>query len=118
MADKKTEKKTEKKYFTIDQDKHVITVDTTVKPQKSDEDAVALYVKMGYAMRIKSQVRAKAMKEKADNLTAEQIRTALADDKANLDKFEAILTGKDPDNKKGFFAAKKWYKANFLSKKK
>jgi len=104
------EAKKAKKYYTLDHDKHFITVDTTVKPAKGDEEAVKLYVSMGYKMRIKSQARAKRMADKADNLKAEDIRTALKGDKEGLAKFERILKGKEEGYKKGFFAAKKWYK--------
>lgn len=99
-----------KKYYTLDQDKQFITVDTTVKPSKADEEAVKLYVNMGYKMRIKSQARAIRMAEKADNLKADDIRAALKGDKEALAKFERIMKGKEPGYKKGFFAAKKWYK--------
>ncbi len=110
MADKK-KATAAKKYYIIDQKKHTITVDTTVKPAKGDEEAVALYVKMGYDMRMKSQARAEAMKAKADGLNAAAIREALKGDKEKLAKFNAIMKGEDPDYKKGFFAAKKWYKS-------
>ena len=107
MAEKKP---AEKKYYTLDHEKQFVTVDTTVKPAKGDAEAVKLYVSMGYKMRIKSQKRANAMKEKADGLDAAAIREALKGDKAGLAKFEAIMKGKEEDYKKGFFAAKKWYK--------
>ena len=99
-----------KKYYTLDHDKQFVTVDTTVKPAKGDEEAVKLYVSMGYKMRIKSQARAAKMKAKADGLNAAAIREALKDDKKGLAKFEAIMKGEDKEFKKGFFAAKKWYK--------
>ncbi len=99
-----------KKYYTLDHEKQFITVDTTIKPAKGDSEAVKLYVSMGYKMRIKSQVRADKMKEKADPTTAKVIREALKNDKAGLDKFNNIIKGKEPGYKKGFFAARKWYK--------
>lgn len=109
MADNK---KAEKKYFTLDHDKKFITVDTTIKPAKGDEEAVALYVKMGYKMRIKSQKRAEEMRKKADGLDADAIKLALKDDEEALKKFDDIIHGKktNDDGKTGFFAAKKWYK--------
>lgn len=100
----------EKKYYTLDHEKQFVTVDTTVKPAKGDAEAVKLYVSMGYKMRIKSQARAEKMKAKADGLNAAAIREALKGDKAGLAKFEAIIKGKEEGYKKGFFAAKKWYK--------
>lgn len=99
-----------KKYYTLDHDKQFVTVDTTVKPAKGDEEAVKLYVSMGYKMRIKSQARAEKMKAKADGLNAATIKEALKGDKEGLKKFETIMEGKDSEYKKGFFAAKKWYK--------
>lgn len=115
-------KKVEKKYYTLNHEKHIVVVDTTVKPKEGDKEAVALYVEMGYAMRIKSQERAAAMKNKADGLTADAIKKALENDKEAQKKFEDIVNGKETgvtnaDGKTGFFAAKKWYK-NYLNKKK
>lgn len=102
----------DKKYYTINNKngKHIITVDTTVKPAKGDEEAVKLYVSMGYDLRMKSQARAAKMKEKADGLDADAIKEALKGDKEGLKKFEAIMKGEDKEHKRGFFAAKKWYK--------
>ena len=100
----------DKKYYTLDHEKQFITVDTTVKPAKGDAEAVKLYVSMGYKMRIKSQARAEKMKAKADGLDAAAIKEALKGDKAGLAKFDNIMAGKEEGYKKGFFAAKKWYK--------
>lgn len=108
MAEKAKEKA--KKYYTLDHDKQFVTVDTTVKPAKGDSEAVKLYVSMGYKMRIKSQVRAEKMRDKADTLKAADIREALKNDKAGLAKFNNIIKGKEDGYKKGFFAARKWYK--------
>lgn len=107
MASEKKEKVL--KYFTLDQEKHVITVDTSIAPTKSDTEAVKLYVSMGYAMRIKSQTRAALMKAKADSLNDKAIREALKDNKEELAKYDAILHGTETndDGKTGFFAAKK-----------
>lgn len=101
----------EKKYYAIDQKKHVVTVDTTVKPGKGDEEAVALYVKMGYAMRMKSQARAAKMKAKAaeTNLDKAAIMEAIKGDKEAVKVFNAIMKGEDKAHKRGFFAAKAWY---------
>ena len=108
-----------KKYYTINNKngKHIITVDTTVKPAKGDEEAVKLYVSMGYDLRMKSQARAEKMKENADGLNAEEIRKALKSDKDALKKFDDIIHGggkngtgvTNKEGKTGFFAAKKWY---------
>lgn len=101
-----------KKYYTINnkKGKHIITVDTTVKPAKGDEEAVKLYVSMGYDLRMKSQARAEKMKENADGLDTDAIKEALKGDKEGLKKFEAIMKGEDKEYKRGFFAAKKWFK--------
>lgn len=99
-----------KKYYTLDHEKQFVTVDTTVKPAKGDEEAVKLYVSMGYKMRIKSQARAKRMAQQADNLNAAAIKEALKGDKEGLAKFARIMKGEEAGYKKGFFAAKKWYK--------
>ena len=101
---------TAKKYYTLDHEKKFITVDTTVKPAKGDEEAVRLYVSMGYKMRIKSQARAAKMRAQADDLNKEAVLEALKGDKEGLKKFDAIMNGKDKEYKKGFFAAKKWFK--------
>ena len=103
-----------KKYYTLDHEKQFVTVDTTVTPNKGDAEAVKLYVSMGYKMRIKSQARAKKMKDNADGLNAESIKESLKNDKNALKKFEDIIHGKktgvtNADGKTGFFAAKKWY---------
>lgn len=107
-----------KKYYTIDQKKHTITIDTTVPPQKGDEEAVALYIKFGYDMRIKSQDRAEKMRNRANSLDAATIREALKNDEKALKKFDEIVHGKRKESKDvGFFVAKKWYK-DYLNKKK
>ena len=117
MADKKQTMK----YYRIDQDKHTITVDTAITPTAADEAAVALYVKMGYAMKIKSQERAHQMKAQADTLSADEIRELLKDDSKALKKFDDIIHGKktgitNAEGKYGFFAAKKWFKDEYKAK--
>lgn len=109
------EKAKVKKYYTVNQEKHTVTIDTTVKPTKADEEQVKLLVSMGgYEMRFKSAARAAAMKSKADGLNADAIRAELKNDKAALKKFDDIIHGAktgvtNADGKVGFFAAKKWY---------
>ena len=117
MADKKQVKK----YYTIDHEKKYITVDTTVKPSNGDEEAVALFVKMGYKMRIKSQDRAIKMRAQADTMNAAEIRELLKDDSKALKKFDDIIHGKktgitNAEGKYGFFAAKKWFKDEYKAK--
>lgn len=101
------------KYYVLNHEKQTIIVDTTVKPTAEDKKDVRLYVSMGYKMRKKSQERAKMMRDKADNLSADTIRKALKDDKEGLTKFENIMKGKEEGYKKGFFVARKWYKDNY-----
>lgn len=100
-----------KKYYEVNKKSHTVTIDTSVKHTKADEEKVNLLVKVGgYDMRFKSEARAAAMTKKADGLNAATIREALKDDKKGLAKFEAIMKGEDKEFKKGFFAARKWYK--------
>ena len=103
----------EKKYYTVDREKKIVVVDTTVDAKKGEAEAVDLYLKAGYDLRIKSQARADKMKAKADGLDADTIRAALKDDAEALTKFENIMEGKEAGYKKGFFAAKKWYKTEY-----
>lgn len=110
MADKKA-----KKYYEIKKDKNGkqhIVIDFSVVPTDAEAAEVEFYSKkLGFEVKKKSQARVAAMKEKADGLNAEAIKEALKGDKAGLTKFEAIMEGKDKEYKKGFFAAKKWFKA-------
>ena len=101
------------KYYTVNNEKHIITIDKSITPTKDEYEEVERYIHYGYDMRFKSQEKAKMMREKMekrmkenpDNLNAAAIRDALKNDKEALDKFNAILK----EHKKGFFSAKKWY---------
>ena len=108
-----------KKYFTIDQKKQVITIDTTVKPQAGDKETIKLFVEMGYKMRIKSQRRAAIARERATGLTADEIRNELSSKTAKK-KFDDIIAGRaqNAEGKTGFFAAKKWYLTEYKQQKK
>ena len=109
---KTRKEKTMKKAYTVNADKKVITIDDSVKATAADNKDIAMYVSAGYIIRHKSVKRSKAATKRADNLKDADIKAALKDDKKALDEYEAIKkkTGKGG----GFFAAKKWYKENFL----
>lgn len=108
----------DKKYFTLNQTKKTITVDTTITPAAGDEEAVALYVKMGYALVIKSQKRAKQMRDKADKRSKEDFEELLKDNPEGLKTFKDICDGKQTNDKgcSGLWAAKRWYRINIEKK--
>lgn len=54
-----------KKYFTLNAEKKVITIDTTITPAQVDKDTVQMYVNAGYIIRYKSEARAKAARKRA-----------------------------------------------------
>ena len=111
-------KKKVKKYYEINQKNHTVTIDTSVKATKADEEKVKLLVNIGgYEMRFKSEARAAAMKAKANNLKKEDILKAIDGDKEAKAKYEAIMKGEDPDYNKGFMCVLKWYKNDYLPKK-
>ena len=100
------------KAYTVNPDKKVITIDDSVKASAADNKDIAMYVSAGYIIRHKSAKRSKAAAQRADNLKDKDILAALKDDKKALEEYEAIKkkTGKGG----GFFAAKKWYKDNYV----
>ena len=55
----------EKKYFTQNTEKKVITIDTTVKPTQADKDMVQMLLAAGYKLRQKSQKRAENARARA-----------------------------------------------------
>lgn len=107
--------KKKQKYFEIDEQKKVITLDMSVKPSAADEKFVGILIASGaYKVRQKSAEKAKQMKARAKEwLLKEDIQKALANDAENLAKFEAICKVKDAtesyNGKNGFFAARSWY---------
>lgn len=103
----------DKKYYTLDREKKIVVVDTTVEPKKGEMEAVELYLKAGYDLRVKSTARRDKMRANADGLDAKTIKEALKDDAEALAKFNNIMEGKEAGYKKGFFAAKKWYKTEY-----
>lgn len=111
-----------KNYYEIDNKKKVITLDMSVNPSADDEKFVGILIASGaYEVRKKSAEKAKQMKARAKALPSkEDIQTALANDKDNLTKFEAICKMKDAKEsykgKNGFFAARSWY-MNEVAKK-
>ena len=107
-----------KKFLNVDPKKKVITIDNTAEPEKNDFQLLTSYLAAGYTKRDKSEKRTKTMKKRAEDdkeLTVENMRAALKDDKANLKTFEDILKGKDKGH--GYFAAKSWYKKEILKQK-
>lgn len=104
-----------KPYYVIDDTKKIITLDMSVKPSAADEKFVGILIASGaYSVRQKSAEKAKQMKARAKSLPSkEDIKKALAADKENLAKFEAICKVKDAtesyNGKNGFFAARSWY---------
>lgn len=55
----------EKKYFKIDSNKKIITIDEKVVPSAAEKDVVQMYVNAGYTIRFKSQKRAAAARKRA-----------------------------------------------------
>lgn len=106
---------TVKKYYKQDAEKFVVTIDPNIKATKADKDIVAALVAGGYKLRIKSEKRAENAKIRANKditLNDEAIKEALKGDKKALAEYEAIKKGKGKGC--GFFAAKSWYKENYL----
>lgn len=54
-----------KKYYTVNATKKVITIDTQVKPTEQDKDTIQMYLGAGYVIRYKSEARAKIARERA-----------------------------------------------------
>lgn len=101
-----------KPYYTVNPDKKIITIDDSVKATAADDKDVAMYVGAGYIIRHKSAKRAKAAAKRVDALTDAKIKEALKDDKKALAEYEALKKQKGKGG--GFFAAKGWYKKNYL----
>ena len=107
------------KYFIQDDDKRVVILDASVEPTPDEDRYVNKLIAGGYTPRMKSQKKAKQMKERADQQpTDEEILAALKNDPANLQKYKDIKRAKDEDGNKvkenyngtkGFFAARSWY---------
>lgn len=104
MADKKVEKKA----YTVNSTKKVITIDDTVKQTKRDEDDIKLYISVGYTIRHKSKERVRIATERAtkENLTDAKILEALKGDEDKLKEYKKIKA------EGGFFKAKSWYNKN------
>lgn len=99
----------EKKYYTLNQKKKTITIDYTVKPTKEDETEVNAYILAGYIIKRKSAKRAAAAAKRAnDGLKGADIEAALKGNEEALAEYASIKS------ERGFFAAKKWYKDNYL----
>lgn len=115
--------KKKQKYFEIDEQKKVITLDMSVKPSAADEKFVGILIASGaYKVRQKSAEKAKQMKARAKELpTDKAILEALAKDEKNLAMYKAIKQVKDAkesyNGKNGFFAARSWYLKEVVGKK-
>jgi hypothetical protein len=57
--------KTVKKYYKVDADKRIITIDSKVTPSAAEKDVVQMYVNAGYTIRFKSEARAAAARKRA-----------------------------------------------------
>ena len=98
----------DKKAYTVNPDKKVITIDESVKMSDRDDKDITRYMSVGYTIRYKSKDRVKKATERAqaDNLTDKAILEALNGDEKK--KAEYIKVKKEG----GFFKAKSWYKKN------
>lgn len=102
-------------YFSIDENKKVITLDMNVQPTSKEDKFVDKLIKSGaYTVKMKSEAKAKQMKARAKDLpTDKAILEALAGDEKNLAMYKAIKKMKDAtesyNGKNGFFAARSWY---------
>lgn len=101
------------KAYTIKADKKIIIIDDSVKATAADDKDISMYVAAGYVIRHKSVKRAKAAAKRSDSLKDADIKEALKDDKKGLAQYEAIKRKREGGG--GFFAAKKWYKENYLN---
>lgn len=97
----------EKKYYTINQEKKQITVDSSVKVTQQDKDEIQMYIMAGYIIRHKSEKRSKSVAKRSTNISDEEIKEALKEDKENLEIYLKIKGGKGKGT--GFFAAKSFY---------
>lgn len=57
--------KTVEKYYKLNVDDKIVTINSKAKPTQTDLDIVQLYVNAGYIIRVKSEARAKAARENA-----------------------------------------------------
>lgn len=104
-----------KKAYTLNIEKKTITIDDSVKLTAAEEKDVALYVNAGYIIRHKSKKKSEKATERAkSNMSNEEIIKALENDKEGLKKYNEIKKGSGKGS--GFFAARSWYKKNYLDK--
>ncbi len=87
----------------VDEEKKVIIINWSIKATPAEEKKVEYYTKAGYILKDFSEKRAKKMTEKADRLSAAQIREELKADEKALKNFNDMLSAE------GFFKAKSWY---------
>jgi hypothetical protein len=55
-----------KKYYNVNTEKKVITIDVSVTPTAADNAIISLYLQNGYILRAKSEKRAAAAKARAE----------------------------------------------------
>lgn len=106
----------DKKYYTVNAEKRVITIDDAVKGTKTDEKEIQMYIMGGYTIRHKSEKRVLTAKERADKekdkFSKEKIEETLKK-YPDLEKtYLEIKKGRDKGH--GYFAAKSWYKEKAL----
>ena len=53
------------KYYKLNVDKKIITIDTKITPTQADKDTLQMYVNAGYIIRYKSEKRAAAARKRA-----------------------------------------------------
>ena len=54
-----------KKYFILNAEDKLITIDTEAKASQAEKDVVQMYINAGYTVRFKSQARAAASRKRA-----------------------------------------------------
>ena len=100
----------DKKYYSVNTEKKVITIDNSVIPTKEDEREIQMYINGGYKLRRKSEKRAEKAKERSvkDGMDKATIDATLEKYPDYKKVFDEIKSGRGKG--KGYFAAKKWYK--------
>lgn len=54
----------DKKYFKLNKETEVVTIDTKVTPKQAEKDVVQMYVNAGWTIRFKSEKRAAAARKR------------------------------------------------------
>lgn len=104
-----------KKAYTVNTEKKIITLDDSVKLTAAEEKDITRYVNAGYLIKHKSKKKSEQATKRANtNISNEEIIKALENDEKGLAKYNEIKKGSGKGN--GFFAARSWYKKNYLNK--